>query len=144
MVAPRPDPRPAGLGPTPPNTLIGFSCPACGYLLPARARPPGPAPRCGRLDSQNRQAARADPDAGPLHALSHPGPVWVGMSAEEAGPVRGPREPCASHHRGLHRGTPVPVADLIAGIQWVKRHPWAPRPVDSAPGRHADARGADL
>jgi hypothetical protein len=68
MVAPRPDPRPAGLGPTPPNTLIGFSCPACGYLLPARARPPGPAPRCA--GSTARTGKQHGPT--PMQALCMP------------------------------------------------------------------------
>jgi hypothetical protein len=68
MVAPRPDPRPAGLGPTSPNTLIAFHCPECGYLLPAQARRPGPAPRCA--GSRARTSRQHEPI--PMQTLSLP------------------------------------------------------------------------
>ena len=70
MLAPHPDLRPAGISLTPPSTLIGFHCPVCGYLLPAKQGRPSPAPRCA--GSTARTGRQHEPT--PMRALCLPEP----------------------------------------------------------------------
>jgi hypothetical protein len=56
---------PAVKSPNRPRALIGFHCPVCGYLRPAEARRPVPAPLCA--GSKARAGKQHDPT--PMRAL---------------------------------------------------------------------------